>query len=275
VAYDHETARPGRPEYPRLTPQEPNVEAVAHVLADRSFVHLTRTWPDPAAAWTCALAVFAATQKIDPLDGGLPELTVVGEYLVPPPGAIQRPFQALHLDFGLPLGTGQRVDVARFTALFADPARGGSGAVTRVVPLVPLLAQRSWPDRSVIADRLARTASPDRSVEGILGRIIEIADQDSSLTPLDTPGFLCGMEFSSLADEHSYFAQNGVPLETVQQPITLGPGELLMMDNLRTAHGRNGQRNPQELHQLFVGYPSLDRRRQRLLLDCVLAAFIS
>ena len=242
-------------------------------MAGQGFVHPARTWPDAAAAWTWARQVFTAANQIDPLAGGLPELRVVGAYLVPPPGAVQRSFQALHLDFGLPLGTGQPVDVARFTALFADPERGGSGTVTRIVPLAPLLAQRSWPERRVIAGRLARTASPDRSVEGILGRIIEIADQGSSLTPLGTPGFLCGTEFSSLAGEHSYFDRSGVPLEAVQRSVTLGRGELLMLDNLRTAHGRDGRRNPRELHQLFVGYPSLSQAQQQVLLDRVLAAF--
>lgn len=251
----------------------PEVEAAAHDLAGRGFAHLVAAFPNPEAGWRCAREIFATANELDPLGDGLPELTVVGEYLVPPPGAVQRPFQALHLDFGLPLGTGQLVDVARFTALFADPARGGSGAVTRVVPLAPLLAQRAWPDCDVIADRLARTASGGRTVEGIFGRIIEVADEGSSLTPLGTPGFLCGMEFSSLADEHAYFDRIGIPLEGIEQSITLGRGELLVLDNLRTAHGRSGQRNPQELHQLFAGYPSLSRSQQRVLLDRVLAAF--
>jgi hypothetical protein len=67
--------------------------------------------------------------------------------------------------------------------------------------------------------------------------------------------------------------RSGIPLGAVQQSITLGPGEVLMMDNLRTAHGRSGQRNPQELHQLFVGYPALNQAQQRVLLDYALAAF--
>src|SRR5271156_593190 len=88
----------------------PEAEAAAQALVGRGFVHLARAWPDRSAAWRCALEVFAAASQIDPLGGGLPELTVVGEYLVPPPGAVQRSFQALHLDFGVPLGTGQPVD---------------------------------------------------------------------------------------------------------------------------------------------------------------------
>jgi hypothetical protein len=48
---------------------------------------------------------------------------------------------------------------------------------------------------------------------------------------------------------------------------------MLVIDNFRTAHGRIGLRNTNELHQLFVGYASLDAEGQRLLLDGVLSVF--
>jgi hypothetical protein len=145
--------------------------------------------------------------------------------------------------------------------------------VTRVVTLAPLLRQRSWPDTKVIADRLGRSASAERSVEGILGRIIELVDRSTSLTPIDTPGFLCGMEFASLDEERSYFEQNGLRLAEFERHVVLGRGELLLLDNLKTAHGRVGQRTTGELHQLFVGYHSLSISQQRALLDHVLTAF--
>jgi hypothetical protein len=250
-----------------------DVSVAARALVDRGFAHSAHRWPSPEPAWRYALQVFNSAREIDPISVDLPGLGVVGEYLVPPPGALQRQFQALHFDFGLPLGTQRPVDIARFTALFVSGEQRSSGAVTRVVPLAPLLGQRSWPDHKVIADRLARSASTERSVEGILGRIIELADQDTSLTPIDTPGFLCGMEFASLEEEHSYFDRRGLRLSEVEQHVVLGRGELLLLDNLRTAHGRFGRRTANELVQLLVGYDSLSTEQQEALLDQILTAF--
>jgi hypothetical protein len=251
------------------------VTGSAHALMKHGFVHVIDGWPSRDAAWRYAMQVFAKAAEGDPLTVVLPELGVVGEFTVPPRGVVQRPFQALHIDFGLPLGTRQPVDVARFTALFVDVEFTCSEATTRIVPLTPLLSQRSWPDRPVIAEQLRSSASGGRSVEGVLGRIVEIADESSSLPPLDSPGFLCGMEFATLDEELSYFNLHGLRVADVAQHIVVRPGELLVFDNLRVAHGRSGERKANELHQLCVGYQSLDAADQAAVLDRTLAAFAS
>jgi hypothetical protein len=209
----------------------------------------------------------------DPLGHGLPELEPVGEYIVPPLGAIRRNFQALHFDFGLPILAEKPVDVVRYTALRVDASQPGPKAVTRIVSLGPLLGQRSWPIREVVAKRLHRAADPEKPVEGILGRIIEIIDEGSSLPPTGTPGFLCGMEFSSYEEEDSYFRTHGMELADAEHRIVLRSEELLLIDNLRVAHGRLGRRRPNELHQLFVGYRSLGQLGQQALLERIFASF--
>lgn len=45
-----------------------------------------------------------------------------------------------------------------------------------------------------------------RAGQGILARIIEAADQSQDLPDRAADGFLSGMEFSALEEEHSYFA---------------------------------------------------------------------
>jgi hypothetical protein len=219
-------------------------DATVRELVDHGAAHLTGPWTDTDAAWSVALAVFSAINDIDRIDGTLPDLTVVGEYLVPPSSADQRSFQPLHLDFGVPLVANQPVDIARFTALFVDPTHVSSGALTRVVVLADLFAYRTWPEREVIAERLVSTVDENRSVEGILGRIIDIADQRRDLPAPETPEFLCGMEFGSLTAEQAFFAAADVDLADVERPICVAPGGLLLLDNLRTAHGRIGRPRP-------------------------------
>jgi hypothetical protein len=245
----------------------------AHDLLSHGFVRAPGRWQDCGHAWRYALAVFAEASLTDPLHDGMPDLQVVGEFTVPTPEAFQRPFQALHIDFGIPLAGEVPVDVARFTALLRDAREDGPGAITRLIPLRRLLAHRTWAERHVIAQRLSRTATVDRTVEGILGRIIEVAREGHQLVPLNAPGHLCGMEFDSLQHERSFFDESGLPLTQVEEQVFLRPGEMLVIDNLRTAHGRTGRRNTNELHQLFVGYASLHAEDQKLLLDRVLSVF--
>jgi hypothetical protein len=242
-------------------------------LTRYGFVHLKCGWPGWTEAQGVSRQIVAVADASDPMGRDLPELSPVGEFIGPPVGALRRDYQALHIDFGLPIIPEHPVDVARFTILRIDFNEPKSRAMTRIVGLGPLLGQRTWPAREVIAERLRRSTDPERPVEGILGRIVETVDEGSSLLPLTAPGFLCGMEFSSHEEERSYFRSHGMDLAKAERRVVLGPQELLVIDNLRTAHGRLGRRREGELHQLCLGYRSLARISQRVLLDRILVAF--
>ena len=81
-----------------------------------------------------------------------------------------------------PLDPKVEQDVARFTALYVPTDVADVQAVTRLVPLVALVGQRSWPPPDELVQRLAsygRTHGAwddDRGyVEGSLARIVEAA----------------------------------------------------------------------------------------------------
>lgn len=134
---------------------EQSVAEVAFLLMYRGFARVHGQWQDRRHAWNCALDVFAEASLTDPLNDGMPNLEVIGEFTVPPPDAFQRPFQAMHIDFGLPLGGEVPVDVARFTALLRDAQGNGRGAMTRLIRLRTLLAHQTWDKRPLIAHVLA------------------------------------------------------------------------------------------------------------------------
>jgi Taurine catabolism dioxygenase TauD, TfdA family len=217
------------------------------------------------------------------LEHSLPPLSVIGDFVLPPlDGGETRDFQTLHFDFGLPLDPKVEGDIARYTALHIPADVTGVRAVTRLVPLAALLAQRSWPAPAELLEQLrsyGRThgAWDDEEgyVEGSLARIVEAAAAERSpILPSvkAEPGFLCGLEFDSLSSELAFFAGHGLRIEDAEIEINLQPGELLLFDNLTLAHGRRGTRQPGELRQRVYGH-RLHSADQRKVRDHVLTAF--
>jgi hypothetical protein len=137
--------------------------------------------------------------------------------------------------------------------------------------------QRRWGNHDTLLDSLRRYgrhgADGPSYIEGILARLVEAASGCTTLPSIGEPGFLCGMEFSSVAEERAHFARHALALDPVEVRVALSPGELLLFDNLATAHGRIGTRKSEELHQICVGYGQLDVLRQHVLVRRVLDAF--
>lgn len=247
-------------------------------LEEQGFVWVRERLLDVAGACRLARRLTDACCDVE----GVAALEVVGSFVLPPPGGGEsRDFQTLHFDFGLPLDPGSEVDVGRFTALHVPLGIEGASAVTRLVPLAPLLAQREWPGRAELIDRLVAYGETHGAwvdaqgyIEGSLARLVEAA-ADSRLLPSvkAEPGFLCGTEFDSVLAEARFLERLGLRVDAVEVEVALSPGELLVFDNLAAAHGRRGSRRPGELHQWVFGAKSVGLAEQRRIRDRVLAAF--
>lgn len=262
-----------------MVPTATSPEALARQVVAAGFVHLEGPFGDAGEARAAAQDIARSAERQAPDGMAMPPLAAVGEFVIPPDGQPSRDFQLLHVDFGLPIGLEHPRDVARYTALHVPIDRPASHARTRVVSLAALLGQRTWPaPRGLLARLLAYGAGRGGRkagggyVEGILARLVEAADEaEPSLPPASE--CLCGQELESLAAERRHFAARGLCVDDVEVLVDLQPGELLVLDNLATAHGRQGARRPKELHQLMLGYPQLAVALQAELRDRVLAAF--
>jgi hypothetical protein len=246
-------------------------------LREDGFVHIAEPFASPEQAWG------VAAELIDAAAGTEGPLAVIGEFVLPPPqGPPSRDFQTLHLDFGLPLVPVAPADVSRFTALHVGAETAPSAAFTRLLPLRALLGGGDWPGHEELLRRFAAygeshgAREPEGGyVEGSLARIVEAAGDAPPVLPSirQQPEFLCGTEFASLAAEVEFLAERGLDPEAAEVEVRLGPGELLVFDNLALAHGRRGKRQPGELNQRLYGHRALPATRQAELRDRVLAAF--
>lgn len=228
-------------------------------------------------------AAFALAEELVECASGR-RLEAVGRHVVPPvDGAPTRPFQTLHVDFGLPLTPVRPLDVATYTALLVPLGAPTEGATTRLVPLGELLGQRSWPARDALVRRLGRYGHThgawddgDGYTEGSLARLVEAADGARPLLPsVREPGFKCGMEFDDAEGEAAFFAARGLDVAAVAVDVRLAPGDLLVFDNHAVAHGRRGRRLPGELHQRFFGLHEAGVDEQLRLRDRLLDRFPS
>ncbi len=251
----------------------------AEVLNSDGFVRIDGPFQTSDAAFHAASALVEACR----LQRGLPPLSIVGDFVIPPlDGAPSRDFQTLHFDFGLPLDPRVAQDVARYTALYVPADVADVRAATRLAPLAALLSQRSWPQPAELVERLTSYGRTHGAwndaggyTEGSLARIIEAAAASSApMLPSVKlePGFLCGLEFDSLSSERAFFSRFGLRIEDAETEIALEPGELLLFDNLAVAHGRRGTRKPGELRQRVFGH-HLQPAAQSDLRDSVLQAF--
>lgn len=253
-----------------LNPVEPQGTYV-----DSGFMHLEGPFETVCDAMRAAEGVAHRAERSSPLGAGMPALAPVGEFVIPPEGAPVRDFQLLHLDFGLPVASDSPTDVARYTALHVPIDRPPSGARTRIVRLDVLLGQRAWPPAGALLNRLVEYGSGGADyVEGILARLIEAVDDGDPSLPSHSE-CLCGTELDGIAEEREHFARRGLNLDDAEALVDVRPGQLLVLDNLATAHGRIGRRRPSELHQLMLGYRLLAVDRQVELRDRVLSAFTS
>jgi hypothetical protein len=262
------------------TQEDAAVRGTTAALNSDGFVRIDGPFQTSDVAFDAASALVEECR----LERGLPALSIVGDFVIPPlDGAATRDFQTLHFDFGLPLDPKVAQDVARYTALYVPADIADVRAATRLVPLVALLGQRAWPPPGELVERLTSYGRTHGAwdddlgyTEGSLARIIEAAATSSGSPILPSvkveSDFLCGLEFDSLSAELTFFARYGLRIADAEIEMVIEPGGLLVFDNLAVAHGRRGTRQPGELRQRVFGH-NLWPAAQIELRDRVLTAF--
>jgi hypothetical protein len=190
------------------------------------------------------------------------------------PGMEDATFQALHFDYGAPVlhVPGSSQYTCLFTAIYFPFGEREGEAETRLLNLSPFL-QEACPDLlRAMSSGLANYArlhgdgwehpSPFRTGRlACFARFLDAASDAPQLGHFFNQGtwewFRAGASSATGADELAreadWFTSWGLSLERHEQRVCLQPGELLVIDNLRTCHGRLGSRRMSEVYQMMAG----------------------
>lgn len=181
--------------------------------------------------------------------------------------SIEATCQALHFDLGQPL-IGEGEPMYALTALFVPATSHPTSAFTRIANVEQLLSQVSLGSQEEIEARLTAYVKDhgdgwsDYGVYhsprlGFFGRVLDAASGKNALTgdfdKTMAEWFSSYNGLSGVAAETDFYTSLGYDLSAIEQRVQLQPGEMLLIDNFRCIHGREGEREMQETAQFLYG----------------------
>lgn len=200
-------------------------------------------------------------------------------------------FQALHYDMGQPLLDEQPQTLYTIGALYRPLGERNQNAKTRVVSLPKLFSQKSFGNYSQVESMLLEYArrfgdgwtqpEPHNTHRlACLARYIDaLAGQNALCEAQDEMIGQCFTYDTEAAgtkghgEEVAFFDNAGLDLLAAEVQYEIKPGQLLIYDNMRTAHGRIGKREPQELINFLFGikhatFEDIERFRDWFIQQC-------
>lgn len=187
-----------------------------------------------------------------------------------PSRSLLSPFLALHFDRGHPLFPTRGETLYLYAGFYFPRHQRPGTAVTRIVPVRKLLAQRAWGELGRIEQRLRAYALSlgsswdwDRDSGNRVSCFARILDALGSAPKLTNfreiqkdrwyRASRAGHEFERDIEEQNFYQSFGLRLEDVEAHVVLRPGDLLVIDNVNAIHGRIGRRLPGEIEHFLVG----------------------
>lgn len=185
--------------------------------------------------------------------------------------SVQTSFSALHFDHAQPILANSPQLMQTLIGLYCPTESVNASAKTRVVSIASLFSQKKFGTKEEVSTRLMNYASKfgdgwekpskvNTKRIACFGRAIDALTEEEALilqwnqrmdewfaAENDTNGE------KSLSKERAFYAERGIDLTKCEEEITLRPGDLLIIDNLRAIHGRIGKRERAEIWQFMFG----------------------
>ena len=184
---------------------------------------------------------------------------------------VEGSYQVLHLDMGQPIISNIPQDMYLITALYREKAKSQTTAKTRIMNLLGFFKHSRWGNKKQIEKRLINYAQkygdgwsyPEKFNTQRLACFARVVDAVADTTDLSQDiDKTMGQWFrdkerldvdESMKNEYEFYARKGINLGDYETFIQLKPGQVLLFDNTRVAHGRAGKRNAKEVWQIMYG----------------------
>ena len=190
--------------------------------------------------------------------------------------SVETSFQGLHFDMGQPL-TGDNQFFVSVVVLYKSFNTTNGGAKTRVLPLTGLLSENKWGMKEEIEEKILQYVEKhgdgwaDVNTKRLtcFARLIDAISGGKALEHYK--GKTMAEWFSKspsesgeikMKREQNFYYKRGLNVKNKEREITLQPGEMLIIDNTRVAHGRIGKRQEKEIYQFMYGVP--DARKEEI-----------
>ena len=251
--------------------------------------HAVKTY---AEAVVRAHAVVREMARRQPINEGEqdPPLVVLEEGQIPPENAEPNSFLGLHFEHGHALIPDRAGRAVLFFALYYPYEVPLVAATTRLVDVCELARQRAWGPLDDVQTCLHRYAAErgsrwDWAHESghrvsCFARILDGLTPPYRLTNFRTlardewyTASHGGNELATEEEEFQFYRSCGVNLEPIEQRLVLRPGDLLVVNNVRTIHGRIGSRPSGALRQILFGIPNAPRNTLTQISSRVLSLF--
>ena len=186
--------------------------------------------------------------------------------------SVETSFQALHFDMGQPMFSEEEQNMFMITGLFIPKGEIPKTAKTRVINIKGLFNDsekfgtkdqveekivdyvKKYGDGWTYPDKVntCRISCFARVVDAVAGTQ-ELADYfDKTMAQwFRDPENPTGE--ASKAMEKKFYEERGIDLDSIEEDIVIKPGQILIVDNMRTAHGRIGKRSEKETWQFMYG----------------------
>lgn len=182
--------------------------------------------------------------------------------------SVETSFQALHFDMGQPFISAEAQTMYLLIGLYFPQGTMPGTAKTRVLTLRGLVADKHLGSAPQIEEKILRYVQEygdgwdDINTHRIscFARIVDALSETTDLNKYRDKTMAEWFAdaknsdgFARLQNEYAFYKKRGIDLEKKEVQITLEPGQLLVIDNMRAVHGRIGKRREQEVYQLMYG----------------------
>lgn len=173
--------------------------------------------------------------------------------------SVETNFQALHFDMGQPFFSNIPQTMYTTIGLYFPKDKTPGTAKTRVLNLKNFFNNKNLNTRNAEKRILKYVKNHgdgwnDFNTHRIscFARIVDAVTNSNELIGYRDKTMAQWFD-GNIKSENNFYKMKGFDLKKIEEQIQLKPGQLLILDNTRVAHGRIGKRNVKEIYQMMFG----------------------